>query len=178
MITILVIFGIIIVGLWFYMRRTKPQTAIDEEEAKRIKLQERLKSKATSREIAQRDELAAIQQQIKDVSKPVSPMANYDADAYEKTRETDDAVRMNNIKNAMGVDDTGTMQKLPEVRPRSAGTLKKLQWEQITDGNDIEVNRAYDKKTGKLSWVFDENGPRYANKDDIFKYELYDFINS
>lgn len=131
MITVLVIFGIIIVGVWFYMKRTSPYTTVDEGDKKQVKLRERLKSESTKRELAERDELAAIQQKIKDVDKPVGPMVNYDAAAYEKTRETDYATRMKNIKEAMGVGD---------------------------------------RRRG--------DGPRYANKDDIFQQDLSDFINS
>ncbi|UKZ11237.1 hypothetical protein EhVM1_000222 [Emiliania huxleyi virus M1] len=185
MITVLVIFGIIIVGLWFYMKRTSPHTSVDEDDKKRVKLQERLQSESTKRELAEHDELAAIQQKIKDVDKPVEPMVSYDAAAYEKTRETDDATRMKNIKEAMGVDDT--VHTPTEVKKRSDARNAQLQWQQLSENNDIYDNKGYDKKTGKLTWIFDGgNGPRYANKDDIFQQELSDnfiqdlsdFINS
>ncbi|AHA55837.1 putative membrane protein [Emiliania huxleyi virus 164] len=112
-------------------------------------------------------------------------MVNYDAAAYEKTHETDDATRMKNIKEAMGVDDT--VHTPTEVKKRSDARNAQLQWKQLSKNNDIYDNKGYDKKTGKLTWIFDGgNGPRYANNDDIvqqelsdiFIQELSDFINS
>lgn len=186
MIVAVIILGVVLVGLWMYMRRTKPHTAVDEEARQEGILKRRMESKASRAEVDRLEQIAQGKKDIEELEKPFvgAPMPNYDPSQIEQ----DPKKRTEKIRKEMGVDsgerpvvENPNFHKNPIVR---AMEERLAMFDKHDIINDEYGTSGYDKKTGKLIWVENRLADgtagefRYANKDDLYKQELKDFITA
>ncbi len=185
MIVAIIILGLVLAGLLMYMRRTKPHTAVDEEARQEAILKRRMESKASRAEVDRLDQISQGKKDIEELHKPFvgAPMPNYDPSQIEQ----DSKKRKEKIREAMGID--GGLDTLPVVKhPDSDLTASEREHKKILEmfqnhdvvfDEEYGTTHGYDKKTGNLIWVEDGNRGgefRYANKDDLYRKEMEDFI--
>ncbi|AHA54313.1 putative membrane protein [Emiliania huxleyi virus 18] len=89
MIVAVIILGVVLVGLWMYMRRTKPHTAVDEEARQEAILKRRMESKASRAEVDRLEQIAQGKKDIEELKKPFvgAPMPKYDPSQIEQDPE-------------------------------------------------------------------------------------------
>lgn len=165
MIVAVIILGVVLVGLWMYMRRTKPHTAVDEEARQEAILKRRMESKASRAEVDRLEQISQGKKDIEELQKPFvgAPMPNYDPNNLN--REQDPEKRMKDMREAMGVYNGNLTPPGERIELTEFQKLQQRDLAMIKD-NEVYDDKAYDKNTGKLTWVFDNGTWRYANKDD------------
>ena len=89
MIVAVIILGVVLVGLWMYMRRTKPHTTVDEEARQEAILKRRMESKASRAEVDRLEQISQGKKDIEELQKPFvgTPMPNYDPSKIEQDPE-------------------------------------------------------------------------------------------
>tara|TARA_B100000767_G_scaffold113962_1_gene108775 strand:- start:2773 stop:3345 length:573 start_codon:yes stop_codon:yes gene_type:complete len=190
MIVAIIILGVVFAGLWMYMRRTTPHTAVDEEARQEAILKRRMESKASRTEVDRLGQIAQGKKEIEELQKPFvgAPMPDYDPSQIEQDPEK----RKKKIRDAMGVDsgsDTLPVVEYPDSDLTASERehkkiLEMFQNHDVVFDDENWATHGYDKKTGNLIWVEDRlaNGMagdfRYANKDDFYAKELKDFITA
>ena len=161
--------------------------AVDEEAKQEAILKRRMESKASRTEVDRLTQIAQGKKEIEELQKPFvgAPMPNYDPSQIEQDPEK----RKEKIHDAMGVDSGLDKLKLPEVEisddvsyvsltPEFRRAVHKFRNYDMSE-DEYGVVHGYDKKTGKLIWVEEQPDEfRYANKDDLYRQELEDFITA
>ena len=188
MIVTIIILGVVLVGLWMYMRRTNPHMAVDEEAKQEAILKRRMESKASRAEVDRLEQIAQGKKEIEELEKPFvgAPMPNYDPSQIEQDPEK----RKEKIRKEMGIYsglDTPPVVNNPDSDLTAYEKAQKRRMEMYQNHDVVFddknwTSHAYDKKTGKLIWVKDHDATenslwgefRYANKDDLYQQELAD----